>query len=74
MALQTLIDAKTITIARLMELVPPGTIDPTPFLYDSSCYAAASLMGISLLSNLLIKPLDIPCTLKELEMQGINTK
>jgi MFS family permease len=74
MALQTLIDAKTITIARLMELVPPGTIDPTPFLYDSSCYAAASLMGISLLSNLLIKPLDIPCTLKELEMQSINTK
>jgi hypothetical protein len=57
-----------------MELVPPGTIDPTPFLYDSSCYAAASLMGISLLSNLLIKPLDIPCTLKELEMQSINTK
>jgi hypothetical protein len=33
-AVQILVDANTITIARLMELVPPGTMDPTPFLYD----------------------------------------
>mmetsp|Transcript_23509 Transcript_23509/g.50019 ORF Transcript_23509/g.50019 Transcript_23509/m.50019 type:complete len:272 (-) Transcript_23509:904-1719(-) len=57
-ALQRLIDAKTISIGRLMELMPEGTVDPTPFIYDTTCYAAAGLMGISLLANLAIRPLD----------------
>lgn len=30
--LQALVDAKTVTIARLMEIAPAGTVDPTPFL------------------------------------------
>lgn len=66
-AVQTLVDAKTITIARLMELVPPDTMDPTPFLYDSTCYAAAGLMGVSALANLAIRPLDVPKIIKEIE-------
>jgi hypothetical protein len=65
--IQTLIDAKTITIGRLMELAPVGTIDPTPFLYDTTCYAAAGLMGVSLLSNLFIQPLDVQKVSRELE-------
>lgn len=66
-AVQTLVDAKTITIARLMELVPPGTMDPTPFLYDSTCYAAAGLMGVSALANMAIRPLDVPEIMKKIE-------
>jgi hypothetical protein len=65
--IQTLIDAKTITIGRLLELAPAGTIDPTPFLYDSTCYAAACLMGVSFLANLMIRPLDVRKVLKEVE-------
>jgi MFS family permease len=56
--IQRLIDSKTITIGRLLEILPESTVDPTPFIYDSTCYAAACLMGISFLSNLAIKPLD----------------
>ncbi|MGK3755736.1 MAG: hypothetical protein ACI8RD_008046, partial [Bacillariaceae sp.] len=56
--IQRLIDAKTITIGRLIELMPEGTVDPTPFIYDTTCYAAAGLMGIGLLANLAIRPLD----------------
>lgn len=65
--IRTLIDAKTITIARLLDLMPAGTIDPTPFLYDSTCYAAAGLMGVSLLANLAIRPLDYVKILEDLE-------
>ena len=36
-----LVDAKTVTIARLMDIAPAGTVDPTPFLYDTTCFAAA---------------------------------
>jgi MFS family permease len=72
--LQTLMDAKTITIGRLLELAPVGTIDPTPFLYDTTCYAAAGLMGVSLLSNLFIQPLNVPKVCRELEAQSQETK
>ena len=65
--IQTLIDAKTITIGRLMELVPAGTVDPTPYLYDSTCYAAAGLMAMSLVANLMIRQLDIQKALHEIE-------
>jgi hypothetical protein len=72
--IQTLIDAKTITIGRLMELAPVGTIDPTPFLYDTTCYAAAGLMGVSLLSNLFIQPLDVQKVCSELEAANETSK
>lgn len=58
-AMRSLIEAKTITIERVLELAPAGTIDPTPFLYDTTCYAAAGLMGVAALSNLAIRPLDL---------------
>jgi len=58
-AMRLLINAKTITIERVLELVPVGTVDPTPFLYDTTCYAAAGLMGVAALSNLAIRPLDL---------------
>ena len=53
--IQRLIEAKTIFIGWLMELMPEGTVaDPTPFIYDTTCYAAAGLMGVGLLANLAI--------------------
>ena len=68
--IETLIDAKTITIARLMDFVPAGTVDPTPFLYDTTCYTAACLMAVSFIANLLIKPLDVNMILSQMEKIG----
>jgi len=65
--IQNLIDAKTLTIEKLMQLAPAGTVDPTPFLYDSTCYFAAGLMSMAALSNLLIRPLDLNAALKNLQ-------
>lgn len=72
--IQTLIDAKTITIGRLMDsgLLPDGTMDPTPFLYDSTCYAAAGLMGMGFLANMMIQPLDYVKILNEMETKDAN--
>ena len=66
-SVQTLIDAKTITITRLLEVAPVETMDPTPFLYDSTCYAAAGLMTLSFCANLLIRPLDVANIAGELD-------
>ncbi|MDX1518669.1 MAG: OFA family MFS transporter [Gammaproteobacteria bacterium] len=54
--LQTLVEAKTVTIAKLMEIAPPGTIDPTPNLYNTTMYLMAVLLFIALLANAFMHP------------------
>lgn len=66
-AVQKLVDAKTLTIEKLLELAPQGTVDPTPFLYDTTCYVAAGLMSLAFASNLAIRPLDLNQELKKME-------
>jgi len=56
--LEQLISTKTVTISKLMEVVPDGTIDPTPSLYNSTMYAMAGLLVIAFFSNLFMKPVD----------------
>jgi len=54
--LDTLISQQTVTIAKLMEIAPPGTVDPTPSLYNLTMYLMAALLAIALVANALMKP------------------
>ena len=54
--LDQLVAAQTVTIGRLMEIVPAGTVDPTPSLYNSTMYLMAALLAVGLVSNALMKP------------------
>ena len=54
--LEELVGAKTVTISKLMEIAPAGTVDPTPSLYNTTMYAMAGLLIIAFFSNLFIKP------------------
>lgn len=56
--LDQLVAAQTVTIARLMEIAPPGTPDPTSGVYNSTMYLMAGLLGIGLVCNALMKPVD----------------
>ena len=56
--LETLIASNTVNIARLMEIAPPGTTDPTSSLYNSTMLLMAALLAIALVSNALMKPVD----------------
>ncbi len=56
--LDQLVEAKTVTIAKLMEIAPAGTLDPTPNLYNTTMYLMAALLFIALISNALMKPVD----------------
>jgi hypothetical protein len=38
--------------------MPPGTIDPTPYLYDSAFYTMSGLMAIAAISNYTVKKVD----------------
>ena len=63
--LDKLVSAQTVTIARLMEIAPQGTVDPTPSLYNSTMYLMAVLLAIGLVSNAFMKPVDKTHYLKE---------
>ncbi len=50
--------AKTVSVQKLMEIAPEGTIDPTPTLYNSTMYTMAALLVIGFIANSLVKPVD----------------
>ncbi|PHP68788.1 MFS transporter [Zhengella mangrovi] len=54
--LDALVQAKTVTVAKLMEIAPAGTIDPTPSLYNTTMYCMAALLVIAFFANLFMKP------------------
>lgn len=55
---QQLIDAKTLTIARLLEVCPAGTADPTPFIYDSTMLTMSAIMAAAAAVHQFVKPVD----------------
>ena len=56
--LERLIEQKTVTIAKLMEIAPTGTPDPSSGLYNLTMYLMASLLVIALAANLAVRPLS----------------
>lgn len=54
--LEMLVEAKTVTLGKLMDIVPAGTIDPSVYLYNSTMYMMVALLAIALVSNFLIRP------------------
>lgn len=62
-----LIETKTVTIKRLMEIAPDGTVDPTPFLYDTTFLIASGMLGVAAVCNLLLRPPNVAAILAEAE-------
>ncbi|MED5461844.1 MAG: MFS transporter, partial [Pseudomonadota bacterium] len=56
--LDELVAQNTVTIAKLMEIAPPGTIDPSSSLYNTTMYLMAALLFIALIANATMKPVD----------------
>eukprot|EP01038_Epipyxis_sp_PR26KG_P004904 gene4904-6867_t len=53
-----LLAAKTLTISKLLLLAPPGTLDPTPHLYDTTMYSLGGLMAVAVIAHGLVKPIQ----------------
>jgi MFS family permease len=56
--LQVLVANNTVTIAKLMDIAPAGTIDPTSSLYNVTMYLMAALLAFALVANALMRPVD----------------
>ena len=54
--LSVLVREKTVTIAKLMEIAPSGTTDPSSGLYNTTMFLMAGLLAIALVANTLVRP------------------
>ena len=54
--LDLLVQKKTVTIAKLMEIAPAGTVDPTPGLYNSTMYLMVVVLLVAMAANALMRP------------------
>ena len=54
--LDLLIEKKTVTLSKILEISPPGTLDPTSSLYNTTMFLMAFLLFLALISNALMKP------------------
>ena len=57
-SLDELVKAKTVTIQNLLEILPAGTPDPTSQVYNKTMIVMACLLGIALIANFLVKPVN----------------
>jgi MFS family permease len=56
--LNQLVAAKTVTIAKLIEIAPAGTIDPTSSLYNTTMYCMAALLVVGFVANYFMRPVS----------------
>ena len=47
--------------------MPPGTIDPSPFIYNNTMYTTAGLVSVEAMLHLLVRPVN-PKYLKSLQL------
>ncbi len=63
--LDQLVAAKTVTISKLMEIVPVGTTDPTSSLYNTTMYLMAVILFVALIANATMRPVNARHHMKE---------
>jgi hypothetical protein len=56
--LQALAAQRTVTLSKLTEIAPPGTVNPASTLYNSTMVLMACLLGVALIANLVVCPVD----------------
>ena len=63
--LSALVAAKTVSIQKLMAIAPPGTRDPSSTVYNSTMFVMVVLLGIALIANRLVRPVNATHHLKD---------
>lgn len=54
--LAALAASKAVTVAKLLELAPPGTLNPTPAMYNEMMFAIAGMQCAALVLNAMMRP------------------
>lgn len=55
-----LVASKTLNISKLLTLCPPGTLDPTPYLYNTTMYTLSGAMVVACVAHSFVRPTVVP--------------
>lgn len=55
-SLDQLIASKSVTISKLLSILPSDTVDPSSFMYNDTLYFSAGLMTIAGVATLMLRP------------------
>lgn len=66
-----LIKSKTLTIPKLMSVVPKGVQDPSPFLYNASWYTMCGMIALTIVAASGIFPVN-PKYYEDKKKPGVN--
>ena len=69
--LESLIESKTLTISRLMDLAPPGIADPTCHLYDDVFYVGGGFIFLAAVCNQLLRPPNVQKLLRDDDKKAV---
>ncbi len=61
-----LIASKALNISKLLTLCPPGTLDPSPYLYNTTMYTLSGAMVVACVAHSLVKP-TVPKTVIDVQ-------
>lgn len=51
-----LVSSKALNISKLLTLCPPGTLDPSPYLYNTTMYTLSGAMVVACVAHSFVKP------------------
>ncbi len=68
--LEQLVQTKTVTISKLMDIAPVGTVDPTTNLYNATMYLMACFLAVALICNARMRPVDAKHYMSEEELKN----
>lgn len=63
--LSSLVQKNLVTIPKLLELAPAGTVDPSGSLYNSTMFLMSGLLGVAAVANWFVRPVDAKHHLEE---------
>ncbi len=69
-----LLEAKTLSINKLLAICPPGTLDPTPHLYNNTMYTLTGMMAAAFITHSLVKPTDRSMPVIDTTAQDVSPK
>jgi len=67
-----LLATKTLNISKLLALAPPGTIDPTPHLYDTTMYTLSAMAATAFVAHSLVKPYKKPTVIIDTTAKDVD--
>lgn len=69
-----LVSAKALNISKLLTICPPGTLDPSPYLYNTTMYTLSGAMVVACVAHSFVKTTVTPKAVIDVKANDESSK